>query len=127
VLCHLQDRFRLIVLSNAAREFIDVEMRVGGLANYFERVVSATSDFGVVKKSEEFYRRVCDMVAVDLQEMMHVGDHWEFDYQVPKRVGIGALYLDRNRNRHEPDAIADLRRLEELLCVGDACCPASAE
>jgi len=115
VLSRLGERYSLIVLSNAAREFIEVEMREGGLAGYFDLVVSATSDFGLVKKSPEFYRRICDLLGVRPQQLIHVGDHWEFDYRIPRGMGIAAFHLDREGERSGPDVIQDLRSLPEVL------------
>jgi putative hydrolase of the HAD superfamily len=111
VLTQLRERYSLIILSNAAREFIEVEMRQGGLTGYFDRVVSATSDFTLVKKSPEFYQRICELLGVGAHELIHVGDHWEFDYQVPRGMGITAFYLSRGGDRSGPDVIRDLRTL----------------
>ena len=118
VLSRLQEDYSLIVLSNGAREFIEVEMREGGLAGYFERIISATSDFGLVKKTPVFYRRVCDMLGVQPHELVHVGDHWEFDYQVPREVGIAAFFLGRDGERSGPNVIRDLRTLQRFLDNG---------
>ncbi len=119
VLSRLREHYSLIVLSNAAREFIEVEMREGGLAGYFDLVISATSDFGLVKKSPEFYRRVCETLGVGPQKIIHVGDHWEFDYQVPRGMGIAAFYLNREGDRSGADVIRDLRTLFEVLDGGE--------
>jgi putative hydrolase of the HAD superfamily len=42
----LRDTFQLVLTSNAGREFIDMEMEATGLGRYFNRIFSATSDFG---------------------------------------------------------------------------------
>jgi HAD superfamily hydrolase (TIGR01549 family) len=118
VLRMLRKDYSLIVLSNGAREFIEVEMREGGLTGYFDLVVSATSDFGLVKKSPEFYQRICDLLGVRPQRLIHVGDHWEFDYQTPRGVGIAAFHLNRGGDRSGPDVIRDLRQLPKVLNGG---------
>jgi HAD superfamily hydrolase (TIGR01549 family) len=118
VLSQLRERYSLIVLSNAAREFIAVEMRQGNLASYFDLVVSATSDFGLVKKSPEFYQRICELLGIGPHELIHVGDHWEFDYQIPRGMGIAAFHLSRGGARSGPDVIRDLRTLPEVLDGG---------
>ena len=115
VLNQLGERYSLLVLSNAAREFIDVEMGQGGLTDYFDLVFSATSDFGLVKKSPKFYQRICELLEVRPHELIHVGDHWEFDYQIPRGMGIAAFHLSRKEDRSGPGVIKDLRTLLKVL------------
>ena len=55
----LKGRFPLVLTSNAAREFIEVELETTGLGRYFNQIFSVTSDFGAVKKMTEVYRRIC--------------------------------------------------------------------
>lgn len=115
VLNRLQERYTLIILSNAAQEFIEVEMRQGALAGYFAHVFSATSDFRLVKKSPVFYRMICERLRIAPQHLTHIGDHWEFDYQSPRRLGITAVHLNRRGDGSGPDVLTDLRTLPEFL------------
>ena len=115
VLERLKDGFRMVLTSNAGREFIDVEMEVTGLGRYFERIFSATSDFREVKKTKGFYQRICQSLGTTPQEIVHVGDHYEFDYVVPRSLGIHAFYLDRSGERKGEFIIPDLRDLEKKL------------
>jgi HAD superfamily hydrolase (TIGR01549 family) len=118
ILDRLQDRFQLILTTNAGREFIEVEMEATGLERYFNRIFSATSDFGEVKKTTGFYEQVCEILGVSPHEIIHVGDHYEFDYLVPRRLGIPAFYLDRSGKRSGAFIIQNLRELEERLPDG---------
>jgi FMN phosphatase YigB (HAD superfamily) len=77
----------------------------------FHRVFSSTFDFGVVKKTVKLYQRVCDILGVSPQEMIHVGDDRKFDFDVPRRLGILAYHLDRT-SKHEGDFV--IHSLEEL-------------
>jgi HAD superfamily hydrolase (TIGR01549 family) len=115
VLERLKDGFRMVLTSNAGREFIDVEMEVTGLGRYFERIFSATSDFREVKKTKGFYQRICQILGTRPQEIVHVGDHYEFDYVVPRSLGIHAFYLDRSGEQKGEFIIPDLRDLEKKL------------
>jgi len=115
ILDHLKDRSPLILTTNAGREFIDVEMDGTGLRRYFERIFSATTDFGEVKKTIHFYCRVCQILESAPHEIVHVGDHYEFDYLVPRRLGIHAFYLDRSGLQKGDFIISDLRDLEKGL------------
>jgi putative hydrolase of the HAD superfamily len=115
ILERLRDRFPLILSSNAGREFIEVEMEASGLANYFERIFSATSDFGVVKKNIDFYQQICEILETSPQEILHIGDHYDFDYLVPRRLGIHAYCLDRSGERMGEFILRDLRELESRI------------
>ncbi len=115
VLKDLSSHYRLIIISNAAREFIDIEVEVAELRGYFSRIFSATSDFRQIKKTAEFYGRICQILRLGSQQMVHVGDHWEFDYLVPKGLGIKALHIDRSGNYNGDDVIRNLEEVGQRL------------
>jgi putative hydrolase of the HAD superfamily len=110
--------YRMIILSNATHPFIREEMTVGGLAGRFERVISATSDWGQVKKTESFYRDVCRNLQVEPHCLVHVGDHWEFDCVAPRRAGIEAYFLDRSGRGRGPGVVPDLTAFARQLLDG---------
>ncbi len=99
VIKDLVQHYDLIVTSNAAREFVEVELRETKIKDYFTRIFSATTDFGQVKKTPQFYERICEIMGKSPSNTIHVGDHYEFDYLVPKSIGIEAYYLDRDGKR----------------------------
>lgn len=111
----LSGRFSLVLTSNAGREFIDVELEATGLRRYFDRIFSATSDFGQVKKTAGVYERICDLLGTEPVDVLHVGDHYDFDYLVPKTLGIRAYYLDRTGQKVGDEVLWSLKSLEEKL------------
>jgi len=116
VMDELIEHYDLIVTSNAAREFVEVELREAGIEGYFTRVFSATSDFGQVKKIPQFYQQICEIMRRNPAHVIHVGDHYEFDYLVPKSLGIEAYYLDRDGKRPtDRFAVKDLREFAALI------------
>lgn len=116
----LKKKFLLVLTSNAGREFIDVEMDATRLRRYFDRIFSATSDFGEVKKTAGVYQRICQILGIPPHEIIHVGDHYEFDYLVPRSLGIHAFYLDRSGKQDGEFVISGLRDLgKRLLPIAD--------
>ena len=108
--------YDLIVTSNAAREFIEIEIKKTGIEDYFKRIFSATSDFGQVKKTPEFYNQVCEIMETDPKDTIHVGDHYEFDYLIPKKLGIKAYYLNRDGDRHRGQfVVKDLKEFAHVV------------
>jgi putative hydrolase of the HAD superfamily len=108
--------YDLIVTSNAARAFVEVEVKETEIEDYFIRIFSATSDFGQVKKTPQFYEQICEIMGTSPSNAIHVGDHYEFDYLVPKSLGMEAYYLDRDGNRpKETFTVKDLREFAALI------------
>jgi HAD superfamily hydrolase (TIGR01549 family) len=106
----------LIIVSNAAREFVEIETREANIEQYFTRAFSTTSDFKEVKKTAHTYKQICDLMGAKPLETIHVGDHYEFDYLVPKRFGIEAYYLDRDGKGPKDDfTVRDLREFARLI------------
>jgi HAD superfamily hydrolase (TIGR01549 family) len=102
---------RLIMVTNAQREFVDLELEKTGIGGYFEHVFSSTSDFGLIKKNVCLYRKVCDICDVLTEEVIHVGDDPLFDFEVPKKLGITAFYLDRTGRHSGVYVVHSLREL----------------
>lgn len=111
-----EEGYKLIVSSNAATEFLD--FLIHSLKKFFSRIFSATSDCGEVKKSDGFYARICSILDVQPQEVVHIGDHWIFDFVNPRKIGMNAYYLDRKRGRNRKEKKEDefiISDLSEIL------------
>jgi len=104
-----------IIVSNARREFVDLEIDKTNIAHYFERIFSATSDFGQIKKSVDIFQEVCKICHITPEEMIHVGDDRLFDFEIPRKLGVPAFYLDRTGQCKEKSAIHNLRELNKKL------------
>jgi HAD superfamily hydrolase (TIGR01493 family) len=110
--------YRLIIVTNARREFADLEIERTKIGRYFERVFSATSDFGLIKRTPDIYEKVCSICEVTPKEMIHVGDDQCFDFEIPKKIGIEAFYLDRTGNHSGQSVIHSLMELGQKLATG---------
>jgi len=108
-----EEGYELILSSNAATEFI--EFQIKPIKKFFSHVFSATSDFGEVKKTNGFFARVCEILDVKPQAVVHTGDHWVFDFLNPRKIGITAYYLDRARRKNVKDEV----RKEDEFVISD--------
>ena len=114
VLEALRERYTLVIASNAARIFVEKEIGVARIGHYFTHIVSATSDFGIVKKGDKFYERLLARLDAAPHEVAHVGDHRIFDFEAPSRFGIDSYHLSAETNG-QTRVISDLRALLEVL------------
>jgi putative hydrolase of the HAD superfamily len=103
--------FKLIILTNARREFVNLELEKTEIGNYFEHIFSSPSDFGIIKGTVKLYQKVCSIVGVSPSEMVHVGDDRVFDCVIPSELGIKAFYLDRTGENSGDFVIHSLKEL----------------
>ena len=111
----LHGKFKLIVITNGVRELAEVEVEESGFKGYFDRVFSATTDFGLVKKTGEFYLSVLKEIGASPAEVVHVGDNYAFDYLAPREAGIQAFFLDREGKQSGDFVVRDLKEFARRL------------
>jgi FMN phosphatase YigB (HAD superfamily) len=100
------------------RVYPEARMVLESLSREYTLIITSNtiiSDFGVVKKSEDFYLSVCRAVGVQSEAMAHVGDDPRFDYEAPRRLGIHAYHLDRKGVSEGEDVVHDLQEFELSL------------
>ncbi len=64
-----------------------------GLASYFEKVLDS-ADVGIEKPEPEIFLGALDVLGVESQDALYVGDVMYVDIWGANRVGIGAVHLD---------------------------------
>ncbi len=112
VINKLNRQYKLIVISNSPRIFLDFSLKE--VEDKFDKIYSCVSDFGMVKKDERVYKRVIEELETDPGKVLHVGDHWKFDYKVPKSLGIKTFFINRDNNTQpgeDSEVITDLREI----------------
>ena len=115
-LSNLSGKYTLIVCSGMSREFIDIKLKKENIFQYFSCIFSAVSNFGLTKKEPYFYEKLCQQLNVKPSHLIHIGDNYELDYLVPKKIGIKVFYLDRTNNIPEKkEVIGSLQELIERL------------
>jgi putative hydrolase of the HAD superfamily len=108
----LKKDFVLISITAMPREFLVPKMKK--LKKYFKYIFSALSDFKELKNSE-IYRKVCQKLKVKPEQILHIGDHWEFDYLAAKKIGMKVLFLDRTNIKKEEFIINSLQQIKEKM------------
>jgi FMN phosphatase YigB (HAD superfamily) len=115
VLENLSLKYDLIVASGIPRNI--VEIIIGDFRHYFKHVFSPVSDLKEAEKTPRFYRMICENSGIKPSVMVHVGNDWNSDFVIPRKVGIKCFLLDRTEEKSGKFVIKDLRELEEKLKV----------
>ena len=114
VLAYMGGKYTLSIASGSPREFLVHLLK--DIETHFAKVFSSISDYKTLK-TPEFYQEICRTLQVQPEQVVHVGDNWQFDVLAPSEIGIRAFYLDRGRESNRQDSLADLAQLKTLLSV----------
>jgi putative hydrolase of the HAD superfamily len=115
VLNKLQSRYKLSVASGSPRPFLKHLLR--DIEHQFSAIYSSTTDFNQVKTAD-FWTGMCRDLGVEPGQVVHVGDHIQFDFIEPASIGIKAFHLDRDRKVGTAASLQSLSELINLLVCG---------
>ena len=113
VLNELSKYYILIINSNSAREFLELE--INDIKSNFSHIFSAPSDFEQTKKSTLVYSEICKFLKVKPKEMVHIGDNWIHDFITPRKIGIMSFLLDRKKKKQGEDIVHDLKQFHRKI------------
>jgi len=88
-------KFKLILCTNASRDFAIEVLEYLSLKNFFDKIYSCVSDYGLIRKTRSFYFRVLKDLKVPACLMVHIGDNYVYDYKIPASIGIKAILIKK--------------------------------
>lgn len=106
VLEQLGARFALAVISNFDGRLRFILQHLG-ISKYFEHVF-ISSELGTDKPDPDIFRRAINVMHLDANEVLHVGDDNERDWRTAAAAGLRIFRLDRPRNSLR-DLLAELK------------------
>lgn len=105
VLEQLRPRFELAVISNFDGRLRLILQHLG-ISTFFANVF-ISSELGADKPDPEIYRRAVRLMKLHANEVLHVGDDSQRDWEAATTAGLPVFRLDRKRN--------SVRDLEAIL------------
>ena len=101
----LRSRFRLAIVSNFDGRLRMILEQLG-ISKFFKHIF-VSSELGADKPDPEIFRRALKFIELRPDEVLHVGDDPQRDWQAAEAAGLAVFRLDRTRN--------SLRDVLELL------------
>jgi FMN hydrolase / 5-amino-6-(5-phospho-D-ribitylamino)uracil phosphatase len=118
VLDQLHGRYPMLALTNG-----NADVHRIGLGHYFAHRITAI-EVGAAKPDPAMFHAACTHAGLRPGQMLHVGDDPETDVTGAARVGMGAVWLNREGlpwpDHLEPVAHLEIRNLHELMDLLDA-------
>lgn len=94
VLMSLGEKYKLVVASGSTQEFLKHLLQ--DIEPYFSEIYSSVTDYRQLK-TPEFYSKICQAMLVEPEQVVHIGDNWQFDFVSPSEIGIQAFHLEIGR------------------------------
>lgn len=117
VIKELKKKFKIIIITQAPREFIDVKLK--DIEHLFDSVYSSTHHFNSLKKDQIIYKKILDDMGIGPEEIIHVGDHRNYDYDAPRSIGIKSFLLDRKGKYVDMEIVKDLKEFMQKIQAKD--------
>jgi len=114
----LKERYLLVSVTNG-----NSDVSRTPLHGLFHRSLTA-ADVGAQKPDPALFRRALDWASLTPADALHLGDHPHLDVDAARRIGMAAVWVNRDGKSWPDDVeapiaeVADLRQLETWL--GDA-------
>jgi putative hydrolase of the HAD superfamily len=96
ILGRLQPRFQLAVISNFDGRLRMILEQLG-ISTFF-KYVFVSSELGADKPDPEIFRRALKLINLNANEVLHVGDDPERDWNAATSAGLSIFQLDRKKN-----------------------------
>jgi 2-haloacid dehalogenase len=103
--------WKLAILSNTDRDFIDASMEQIGVP--FELAIVA-SELGSYKPARAHWDRFFELVDVPRDRHVHVAQSHFHDIVPARRLGLRSVWINRYGERHEPAPTRELPDLSRL-------------
>ena len=96
VLQQLQPHFQLAVVSNFDGRLRFILQHLG-ISKFFEHIF-ISSEIGADKPDPEIFRRALKLIHLEPNEVLHVGDDPERDWEAASAAGLSTFQLNRPKN-----------------------------
>jgi 2-haloacid dehalogenase len=107
--------WKLVILSNTDRDFIEASMARLGVP--FERAIVA-SEIGSYKPGHRHWERFFEETGASKEDHVHVAQSYFHDVVPTRELGLRSVWINRYGQRHEPPPdreLPDLSRLPDTL------------
>lgn len=105
--------FKTAILTTIAH--FQFEKAIKPIKKYFDFIMTGY-EAGCDKSNPKMYRRVLEILAVKPEEAVMIGDNVPIDIELPRRLGMNAILLDREKRKVKcPQADAVVNDLNEAV------------
>ncbi len=114
LLDHLAGRYRLHIITNGFEEVQDIKLKSGGIAHYFEVIVTSAGA-GAQKPQKEIFDFALQQAGAQRHESLMIGDNPVSDIAGAHRAGIDQVFYNPRALSCPVKPTLEIQHLNELL------------
>ncbi|MFJ7745390.1 HAD family hydrolase [Peribacillus sp. NPDC097295] len=120
VLDELKGKYKLLLLTNGSPELQNTKLEITPeLIPYFDKIVISGA-FGRGKPDASIFEHALEIMELDKDEVLMVGDNLMTDILGATRAGIQSVWINRHdKDRNEVKPTYEIKDLEELFPILD--------
>ena len=112
ILEYLNQHYRLVICSGTPRTAL--QYLIQDIEHHFFKIFSSVSDFKRLKVPG-FYRDICKVLDSEPEDIVHIGDNWQYDYLNAQEAGLRSLHISHNKDYCQDNSLTNLMELKELF------------
>jgi len=111
-----KEGYHLGIISNGHSEDQRKKLNKFGIKDYFSTIV-ISGDIGFAKPNPKIFLESINILNVDPQDVIYIGDMIEMDIIAANKVGMKAIWINRAKKEVKFDgtSISDLTNLKEII------------
>jgi 5'-nucleotidase len=113
ILERLHKKYKLIIVTQNPKEFF--EKKLINIEHYFDEIFSSTYHYNQLNKDKKVYLDILKKLNIKANEMIHIGDDLEFDYNAPQSIGIKAILLDPLNEHKVKGSAKNMEEVYEII------------
>ncbi len=111
----LKKRHKLIIITQSDPKMIKYKIKTEGIEKYFSMIVSVPGEFKQLKKDKKVFNEITRKLDIRKEMIVHIGDNYALDYELPRKAGIRAFYLDRSGKANGEDVVYSLTGFLDII------------
>ncbi len=111
---YLKKKYQLHIITNGFEEVQHIKMKISGLDQYFEQVVTSEAA-GAKKPRKEIFEYSLNIANAKAEESLMIGDDLAVDIIGAKNAGVDQVFVNYFEEPHEEGPTYEIKSLDTLM------------
>lgn len=116
LLDYLYKKYDLHIITNGFKEIQHIKLKTCNIGHYFKNII-ISEEVGFNKPDERIFEHSFKLANTTKEESLMIGDDWDADILGPHKIGLKAIYFNRNNKDVSNNLVPEIKSLDELIAM----------